>query len=133
MSPARSVLTFVNTNELVVVGFFDQKALQNIKLGDRVTVNFPALPGRVYDSEVLRFVSGIQEGQVLATGQLESVLPKRMVRTFPVVLSLPEDFPPKLLKVGLAANATILTEGAGPIAILALLTQWIETSLDAVL
>ena len=117
----------------MIVGFFAQKALDNIKLGDRVTVNFPALPGRVYDSEVLRFVSGIREGQVLASGQLESVLPERMVRTFPVVLSLPEDFPPELRKVGLAANATIMTERAGAIAILALLTQWIETSLDAVL
>ena len=48
-------------------------------------------------------------------------------------LSLPEDFPPELLKVGLAANATILTEQAGPIIIIAMLTQWIETSLDAVL
>ena len=39
----------------------------------------------------------------------------------------------ELRKAGLAANVTIMTESAGPIAILALVLQWLQTSLDAVL
>jgi hypothetical protein len=56
-----------------------------------------------------------------------------MVRGYPLVVSLPEDFPPKLRKVGLAANATILTQSAGPVAIVAVVVQWLQTALDAVL
>jgi multidrug resistance efflux pump len=133
VSPARAVLTFVDTEQLEIFAIFPQKALQSAKVGDRVTVNFPALPGRVFETELTEFVSGIQEGQILATGQLDSVLRQRMVRGYPVFISLPEDFPPKLRKVGLAANATILTEASGPIAIYALVIQWVKTSLDAVL
>ncbi len=133
VSPARSVLSFVDTKRLAIFAIFDQKALQNVRVGDRAIVNFPALPGRLYETEVRTLVSGIQEGQILATGQLESVLRRRMVRSYPVILNLPEDFPPELRKVGLAANATILTEGAGPVALVAIITQWIAASLDAVL
>jgi multidrug resistance efflux pump len=133
VSPARAVLTFVDTEQLMIFAIFKQKALQNANVADRVTVNFPALPGRIFESEVREFVSGVQEGQILATGQLDPVLRQRMVRGYPVLLALPEDFPPKLRKVGLAANATILTEGAGPVALYALAMQWLATSLDAVL
>jgi multidrug resistance efflux pump len=133
VSPARSVLTFVDADQLAIFAIFSQKALQNVEVGDRVTVNFPALPGRVFEAEVREFVSGIQEGQILATGQLDPVSRRRMVRGYPLVVSLPEDFPPKLRKVGLAANATILTQSAGPVAIVAVVMQWLQTALDAVL
>ncbi len=133
VSPARPVLTFVDAEQLAIFAIFSQKALQNVEVGDRVTVNFPALPGRVFEAEVRAFVSGIQEGQILATGQLDPVSRRRMVRGYPLVVSLPEDFPPKLRKVGLAANATILTQSAGPVAIVAVVVQWLQTALDAVL
>ena len=64
---------------------------------------------------------------------MTGVLRQRMVRGYPVFLSLPEDFPTELRKVGLAASATIVTESAGPIAIVAWVMQWLQTSLDAVL
>ncbi|MDJ0848905.1 MAG: efflux RND transporter periplasmic adaptor subunit [Myxococcota bacterium] len=133
VSPARSVLTFVDAEQLVIFAILDQKALPNLKLGDRAIVNFPTLPGRVFDTEVRELVSGIQEGQIMATGELDSALRRRMARGYPVLLGIPDDFPPDLLKVGLAANVTILTGSAGPIAILAIVTQWIATSLDAVI
>ena len=56
-----------------------------------------------------------------------------MVRAFPVWLSLPEDAPPDLHKVGLAARVTIMTERAGLVAIVATVMQWLKTSLDIVL
>ena len=64
---------------------------------------------------------------------LDSVLQQRMTRVYPIFVSLPEDFPHELRKAGLAANVTIITESAGPIALLALVLQWLQTSLDAVL
>ncbi len=132
-SPGRSVLAFVDTKQLMIYALLDQKAFPNVKVGDPVLVSFPALPGRLFDSEVIELVTGIREGQFMITGQLETVQQQRMVRSYPLFLSLPEDFPPELRKIGFAANATVLTENAGPIALYALAMQWISTSLDAVL
>ena len=38
VSPARAVLTFVDTEQLEIFAIFPQKALQNVTVGDRVTV-----------------------------------------------------------------------------------------------
>jgi multidrug resistance efflux pump len=133
VSPARSVLAFVDTKQLTIMGLVEQRALHTVQVGDQAMVNFPSMPGRIFETEVLAIPSAIAEGQFLARGQLESVQQRRMVRSFPVVFALPEEFPDKLRKVGLAANVTVLTEGAGPIALYAQVIQWVKTSLDAIL
>jgi multidrug resistance efflux pump len=133
VSPARSVMTFIGTEEIVIVALVKQKALQNVRLGDRALVSFPALPGRVFETRVTAFQSAIAEGQLFPGGQLASVQQRRMVRSFPVWLSLPDDAPPDLYKVGLAARVTVLTERAGIVSIVASVLQWIQTSLDIVL
>jgi multidrug resistance efflux pump len=133
VSPGRAVMTFVDTEQLEVFGQVPQKALQTMKIGDPVVINFPALPGRLFDAKVTDIPSAIAEGQFVASGGLDSVQQRRMVRLYPVFISLPEDFPKDLLRLGLAANATIMTEGAGPIALYALVMQWVATSLDALL
>jgi RND family efflux transporter MFP subunit len=133
VSPARSVMTFIGTEEILIAALVKQKALQHIRLGDRALVSFPALPGRVFETRVTAFQSAIAEGQLFPGGQLASVQQRRMVRTFPVWLALPGDFPPDLGKVGLAARVTIMTERAGIVGIVASILQWLKSSLDIVL
>ena len=133
VSPARAVFAFVDSEQLLIYALLEQKAFPNLEVGDRALVNFPALPGRVYETEVSELASGIQEGQFAIGGQLDSVQQRRMVRTFPLFLSLPADFPPELRKVGMAASVTVMTDQAGPIGIYAEVMQWVYTSLDAVL
>jgi multidrug resistance efflux pump len=133
VSPSRSVVTFVNTQEIFVVGLFAQKALEHVQLGDEVKVSFPALPGRLFDATVADIPHAIGEGQFYASGQLPRVSDQRMTREYPIVISLPPDFPVPLRKVGVAANATIYTEGAGVVGAVALVLQWIGTSLDYVI
>jgi RND family efflux transporter MFP subunit len=133
VSPARAVMTFVDTEELEIFAKVPQKGLQTMKVGDPVVLNFPAVPGRLFDAEVTAIPSAIAEGQFLATGQLDSVQQRRMVRLYPVFISLPDDFPKNLLRLGLAVNCTIMTENAGPIGIYAIAMQWVATSLDALL
>ncbi|MCP3879964.1 MAG: HlyD family efflux transporter periplasmic adaptor subunit [Sulfitobacter sp.] len=53
VSPSRSVLTFLDTSELEIAAQFQQKALVNVKPGDKAMVNFPALPGQVVEAEVI--------------------------------------------------------------------------------
>jgi multidrug resistance efflux pump len=129
----RAVMTFVDTSRLSIVGQFQQKALQHVKEGDRALVNFPALPGRVFETEVVAVPSAIGDAQVLASGQLPSIQQAQMTRLYPIYIAIPEDFPADLEKMGLAATVYIHTEGAGVVGIVAIVLQWVGTSLDAVL
>jgi multidrug resistance efflux pump len=133
VSPARSVMSFVDTKQLEIYATLAQKALPHIKIGDEVILNFPALPGRLFRSTVVDIPTAIAEGQFLATAQLESSLQRRMVRVFPIFVALPEDYPPRLYKAGLAVNVTVVTESAGPIEVYALAMQWLATSIDVVM
>ena len=133
VSPSRSVLTFLDTGELAIGALFQQKALQSTKVGDKAMVNFPALPGRVFETKVIALPSAIGDAQVLATGQLPSVQEQRMTRLYPAYLAMPADFPEDLNKVGLAATVYIHTEGAGVVGMVAVILQWVGTSLDAIM
>ena len=133
VSPSRAVLTFTDTDELFVAGLFQQKALQNVKAGDVALINFPALPGQVFEAEVVTVPNAIGEGQWMASGQLPTTQTQRMTRVYPVYMTLPEDFPPDMRKVGLAATIYIHTEGAGVVGIVAIILQWIGTSMDAII
>ena len=133
VSASHSILTFVDTNELVIVALFQQKAIQNVKLGDKALVNFPALPGKVFESSVAGIPSAIGDSQVMASGQLPSIQQQQMTRLYPIYISLPEDFPHDLRKVGFAATVYIHTEGAGVVGIVAVVLQWVSTSLDAII
>ena len=102
-------------------------------MGDKALVNFPALPGHVFEAEVFRIPGAIGEGQMPISGSLPSVQQQRMVRQWPVFISVPEEFPAELRKPGVAATVYIHTEGAGVVGIVAVILQWVGTSLDAIL
>lgn len=132
-SPSRSIATFVYTDRIFISGLFAQKALRAVKVGDTVKVSFPAVPGRLFEAEVARIGSAVGEGQFVASGQLAKTSEQRTTRVYPVLVSIPEEFPPELRKVGLSASATIYTEKAGVVGIVATILQWVETSLDLVI
>ena len=133
VSPSKSVLAFTDTEALFIGGLFQQKAIQNVKVGDVALVNFPALPGEVFETKVLSVPNAIGEGQWLASGQLPNVQTQRMTRLYPVYMALPENYPDELRKVGFAATIYIHTEGAGVVGIVAVILQWIGTSMDAII
>ena len=132
-SPGKSVMTFVDTSELLVGGLFPQKALQKVKIGDKARVSFPALPGRVFESKVVIIPSAIGDTQFMASGQLTSVQGQRMVNLYPIYIELPEDFPEDMRRIGLGAKIYIHTEGAGVIGGVANAIQFISSSLQAIL
>lgn len=133
VSPSRAVLAFMDDDEMIIAARFAQKSLLNIKIGDTAKINFPALPGQVFNSEVIGVPDAVKEGQYLASGTLPSLYENRMSRQWPVLVRLPEEFPPELRKAGMAAEVFIHTEGAGVVGIVAVILQWISTSLDAVI
>jgi multidrug resistance efflux pump len=133
VSPSRSVLTFIADDEFVIGARFAQKALQTVKVGDTAMVNFPALPGQVFESKVVGIPGAVAEGQFLASGTLPSIQQDRMFRVWPVLIQVPDDFPSELRKPGVAAQVYIHTEGAGVVGIVAVILQWVSTSLDLVM
>ena len=133
VSPGRSVMTFLDTDQLLVGGYFQQKALRTVKIGDKAMVNFPTLPGRVFETKVVMIPTAIGDSQLLASGQLSTVQAQRMVRVYPIYVELPEDFPNDLRRSGLAAKVYIHTEGAGIVGSVAVILQKISASLDAIL
>lgn len=135
VSAMGSVLTFVDTSQLAIMGKFQQKALPNVHIGDKAFVNFPALPGRVFETTVIAVPSAIGDVQIIASGQLPVMQDFQVTRQYPIFLALPADFPEGLHKVGLAATVYIHTEGgsmAGIVGSVATILQWIGTSLDAI-
>lgn len=132
VSPSRTVLSLMDDDQVIIAARFAQKSLQNIKVGDTAKINFPALPGQVFESKVLTVPTAVSEGQFLASGTLPSLKDDRMSRQWPVLVMLPEEFPPELRKAGIAAEVYIHTEGAGVVGIVAVILQWISTSLDAI-
>ncbi len=129
VSPSKAVMTFLDTTELTISGLYQQAALQNVRVGDRATVSFPALPGQVFESKVVKIPEAIGDVQFMASGHLPVVGQVQTTRLFPIYVALPDDFPDHIKKVGLAANVTIHTQGAGAISVVALALQWIGISL----
>jgi multidrug resistance efflux pump len=130
VTPGRAVMTFVYRDPVVVVGFFPQKALRNVQLGDKVQITFPAFPGEVFESTVRRIPGAIGNAQIAASGQVVGVGESRMTTLYPVYMELPADFPRDQVRPGLAAFPRIYTEEAGgPVSGVANIMQWIQTSL----
>ena len=132
VSPSRSVITFMDKSVMWIGAQFQQKALQTVKIGDTAKVNFPALPGRVFETVVLGIPNAIREAQLDSSGKLPSVKDQRMVGSWPMIIKLPEGLPEDVLRAGVAAEVYIHTEGAGVVGAVAVILQWISTSIDAI-
>ncbi|MEM5731196.1 HlyD family secretion protein [Shewanella algae] len=68
--PLRPVMTFVHQEERFFVGAFRQNSLLRLKPGFKAELIFHALPGKVFQAEVVEVLPAIGESQVQAQGQL---------------------------------------------------------------
>ncbi len=130
VSSARSVMTFIHTEGIVIPALFPQKTLEHIRIGDGAQISFPAFPGRIFEGEVKDILFAIGEAQFAAAGQLPRVDEQRMTTLYPVIISLPDDFPQDQLRLGLAARVYVMTESAGVVGIVATILHWVQTSMD---
>jgi len=133
IAPGRAVMTFTYADPVGVVGFFPQKGLQHVSLGDRALITFPAFPGKIFESRIRRIPKAIGNAQISASGQLVGVGESRMTTLYPVYIELPEDFPADHVRLGLAASIRLYSDQAGPIGMVAEIGQWIQTSLAYVM
>lgn len=116
--PLSPVMTFVHSENPILVGAFRQNPLQNIKPGEPAEVIFPALPGRCFKGRVTTVMEALAEGQLQPSGNLLSVQPNSPEGRVPVFIEITDDLSPWNLPLGSAAAVAVYSDSLkslGPI------------------
>lgn len=108
--PLRPVMTFVSNEETYLVGAFKQNPLQNIRVGDKAEVIFPAIPGRAFRGHVTQIIAALGEGQLQPSSEMlrfEGELPEGRV---PVFIELDDSISEYDLPAGVAARVAVYSD-----------------------
>src|SRR5215208_513588 len=68
--PARSLMSFIVGEDVVIIGMFPPNGFHAIKPGAKVRLVFGNLPGRTFDTTVSDIPRGVGEGQIAVSGVL---------------------------------------------------------------
>lgn len=124
--PLRAALSFMVADEVRIIGVFDQNGFKNIKRGAPVKIVFANRPGEVQQSEVGEILRGIGQGQVAVSGTLARAETVGTSSTYPVRIAIPKQLDPYMLRLGMVGTATVISERAGPIGLLATILLWVK-------
>ncbi|MCB2191121.1 MAG: HlyD family secretion protein [Deltaproteobacteria bacterium] len=105
--PLRPVMTFIHSEEPLLVAGFKQNPLQNIKVGATAEVIFPALPGRVFRGKVTTVLNAMAEGQLQPSGNLITVGEDIPASRVPVFIDITDDMSAYNLPLGSSANVAV--------------------------
>ena len=72
-TPSKSVMSFIVSDAIQIVGIFPQNGFQTIKPGAQVQFVLSNNPGHLYSSTIGDNVSGIGEGQIASSGALARI------------------------------------------------------------
>src|SRR5262249_53683985 len=124
---ARSVMSFIVTEETYIVGMFQPNGFDTIKPGARVKMVFDERPGRIYHAEITDIPRGVGQGQAKASGMLARVGSVGGTRACPAGISIPKDIERSELRVGMPGTATVFSDKAGPIGLLMSILVWVSS------
>src|SRR5712672_593238 len=124
---ARSVMSFIVENEIIIVGMFSQNGFQTVKIGAPVDIVFDNAPGRIYHAKITVIPKGVGQGQVAVSGTLARTIALGGATAFPAELSIPDEMGRDSLRLGMSGNATAFSENAGVIGLLASILVWISS------
>jgi multidrug resistance efflux pump len=124
--PLRGALSFILVKEITLLGVFDQNGFKNIKRGAPVKLVFVNRPGEVYYSEIADVLRGTGQGQVAVSGTLARAETIGTSTTYPAEINLPKSIDPDMLRLGMVGTATVISDKAGPIGILATILLWVK-------
>ena len=126
MAPLRAALSFIVANEIMIIGVFDQNGFKNIKRGAPVKLVFANRPGAVHYSEIADVFRGTGQGQVAVSGTLARAETVGTSSTYPARIGVPKDMDPDMLRLGMVGTATVISDKAGPIGLLATILLWVK-------
>jgi multidrug resistance efflux pump len=124
--PARSVLSFISADNLFLVGVFSQNGFQSVKPGATVKLAFANTPGHIYNSTIGNILRGIGQGQIALSGILARSESIGTSVDYPALINVPEGIDRKTLYLGMVGTATVISEHAGPIGLLANILLWVK-------
>jgi len=124
--PLRGALSFILANEISILGVFDQNGFRNIKRGAPVKMVFANRPGEIFYSEVGDVFRGTGQGQVTVSGTLARAETVGTSSTYPASIDTPKNIDPDMLRLGMVGTATVISDKAGPIGLLASILLWVK-------
>ena len=124
--PFRGALSFIVADDTFIIGVFDQNRFRNIKRGAPVKIVFANRPGEVHYSEIADVLREIGQGQVAVSGTLARAETVGTSATYPARIGVPKDMDPDMLRLGMVGTATVISDRAGPIGLLATLLLWVK-------
>jgi multidrug resistance efflux pump len=126
-TPARSVMSFISTGEIMLIGMFPPNAFGTVKPGAAVKLVFDDRPGHIYDAKIVGIPLGVGQGQVAVSGTLAKSGSVTGARAYPAQISIPDGLDQSGLRVGMPGNATAFAENAGVIGLLMSILVWINS------
>jgi multidrug resistance efflux pump len=123
--PFRGAMSFILANDMSIVGVFDQNGFKNINRGAPVLV-FANRPGKVFYSAISDVYRGVGQGQVAVSGTLARAETVGTSSTFPAKIEIPKGIDPDMLRLGMVGTATVISDKAGPIGLLAMILLWVK-------
>jgi multidrug resistance efflux pump len=124
--PLKGALSFILAEEISIIGVFDQNGFKNIKHGAPVKLVFANRPGEVYHSAITDILRGVGQGQVAVSGTLARAEMVGTSTTYPAGIDIPKGLDPDMLRLGMVGTATVISDKAGPIGLLATILLWVK-------
>jgi multidrug resistance efflux pump len=126
---ARSLMSFIVSDDIVIVGMFPPNGFQTIKPGARVKLVFGDIPGQIFHATILDIPRGVGQGQIAASGVLARVGSVGGANAYPATISVPKEIRPDQLRLGTPGAATVFADNAGVIGALMSILVWINSYL----
>jgi multidrug resistance efflux pump len=125
-TPTKPVMTFIDASTIIFIGIFPQNGFAKIGPGTKVKMILNNLPGRILETEVIDVIRGTSDGQLAPAGTLPDMASIGNGDEYAVRIKSPAALRAEDIRVGMAGYATIFTDGAGAIGILAQVLLWIS-------
>ncbi|MGF1910076.1 HlyD family secretion protein [Vibrio kasasachensis] len=116
--PLAPVMSFVHTEELVYTAAFRQNSLQRLKSGFDAEFIFRALPGKVFQGEVIDVIPAIGESQFQARGSLVGTDALRTNGRVLVKLKVNDDLEEYQLPMGTAVEVAVYSDSFSHVSIM---------------
>jgi multidrug resistance efflux pump len=126
-SQVQKVMSFIVTDDIMLVGMFSPNGFQTIKPGAKAKLVFDNRPGKVYDAKVLAVPHGVGQGEIAISGMLAKSGAVGGAKIYPALISIPDDLDQAQLRLGMPGSATVFADNAGVIGLLMSILVWISS------
>jgi multidrug resistance efflux pump len=123
----RSLMSFIITDDVTLVGMFSPHGFQTIKPGAKVKLVFDFDPGRIHQATIVAIPEGVGQGQIALSGTLARVGSIGGNKTYPAIISIPGDIDRSQLRLGMPGSAWVFAENAGVIGLIMTILVWISS------